>query len=402
MKSGRAGAQKSSLAEEIRRIEREKPAPIPMAMGITDGDYRFEPDGPGDEPAPGKGVKREAIEGSFLHRGPGRYQAPPSYFLISRRLPEPRTRHRSPGFLSVVSYGKAPAEIPPADGHTSGRRRALAEWLGSPENPLTARVMVNRIWHHHFGRGIVPTLDNFGKMGEKADASGTARLAGRRIHGPRLEHQRHAPPHDDVGSVSDGVAVQTMANAAKDPDNTYQWRFRIQRMDAEIVRDTILQASGALNSEMFGPAVSSPSCSPRCCSPMNKGIWEREEDGPKSGGVVCTSIASGDCRFPSLRFSICPIKTSPASRRNVSTVPTQALTLLNDDFVLRQAQLFADRVRESAPAGPRRRLSAIYEIALRRSPTDSEQRLALDFLRKRKLVDFTHVLLNLNEFLYLR
>jgi hypothetical protein len=78
------------------------------------------------------------------------------------------------------------------------------------------------------------------------------------------------------------------------------------------------------------------------------------------------------------------------------------LTLLNDDFVLRQAQLFADRVRESAPAGTEAQINAAYEIALSRPPTDGEHRLALDFLRKQKLVDFTHVLLNLNEFLYLR
>ena len=68
--------------------------------------------------------------------------------------------------MAAATYGTPPTEIPPGDGHTSGRRRALAEWLSSPQNPLTARVIVNRIWHHHFGRGIVATLDNFGKMGE--------------------------------------------------------------------------------------------------------------------------------------------------------------------------------------------------------------------------------------------
>src|SRR6185369_7049883 len=71
-----------------------------------------------------------------------------------------------PGFVGVITQGNPPAEIPPADGRTSGRRRALAGWLGSPENPLTARVAVNRIWSHHFGQGIVSTLDNFGKMGQ--------------------------------------------------------------------------------------------------------------------------------------------------------------------------------------------------------------------------------------------
>ena len=103
---------------------------------------------------------------AFLHTGPGRYQAPPSYFLIRGDV-ESRGSQMKPGFVSVITYGNPPTEIPPADGHTSGRRRALAEWLMSPDNPLTARVAVNRIWHHHFGRGIVATLDNFGKMGEK-------------------------------------------------------------------------------------------------------------------------------------------------------------------------------------------------------------------------------------------
>src|SRR6185369_17931396 len=75
-------ARKRVLADTIQRIEKETPAPVPVAMGITDGDYRFTPDGPGDEPEPGKGVQQQAIEGSFLYKGPGVYKAPPSYFLI--------------------------------------------------------------------------------------------------------------------------------------------------------------------------------------------------------------------------------------------------------------------------------------------------------------------------------
>ncbi|HWB99824.1 MAG TPA: DUF1549 domain-containing protein, partial [Bryobacteraceae bacterium] len=144
-------AERQRLQEQIRAIERERPAPIPMAMAVTDGDYRFAPDGPGDEPAPGKGVKHEAIEGSFLWNGHGRYQAPPSYFLYHGDI-ESHGSRMQPGFVKVITYGNPPAALPPADGHTSGRRRALAEWLTSRENPLTARVEVNRIWLHHFGR----------------------------------------------------------------------------------------------------------------------------------------------------------------------------------------------------------------------------------------------------------
>ena len=125
-----------------------------------------------------------------------------------------------PGFLTVATYGNPPTEMPPANGRTSGRRRALAEWLVSRDNPLTARVIVNRIWHHHFGRGIVATLDNFGKMGETPTHPGIARLAGGGVHGPRLEHQADAPSADDVRDAYQmSSQFNDAANLAKDPEN---------------------------------------------------------------------------------------------------------------------------------------------------------------------------------------
>jgi hypothetical protein len=106
--------------------------------------------------------------------------------------------------------------------------------------------------------------------------------------------------------------------------------------------------------------------------------------------------------FPMFEVFDLPDQNITCSRRNVSTVPTQALTLLNDDFVLRQAQLFANRVAETEARDPERQIRTAYEIALSRPPTSEELHLAVDFLGKQKLVDFTHVLLNLNEFLYMR
>ena len=176
-------------------------------MGITDGDYRFTPDGPGDEPAPGKGVKSDATEGSFLHKGPGRYQAPPSYFLIRGDV----NSHGSlmqPGFVTVATTGNPPVEIPPADGHTSGRRRALAEWLVSPRQSADRA----RDRQSHLASSFRPRHRRDARQlrqdGRAADASGTARLAGGRVHEPRLEHQADAPPDDDLRGVPDGVAVQ--------------------------------------------------------------------------------------------------------------------------------------------------------------------------------------------------
>jgi hypothetical protein len=194
---------------------------------------------------------------------------------------------------------------------------------------------------------------------------------------------------------------ENAANQAKDSDDTYLWRFRMQRLDAEIVRDVILAASGALNLDMYGPPVF-PKLQPEVLRAMNKGIWEPDEDEPKVWRRSVYVYRRRGLPFPMFEVFDLPDQNITCGRRNVSTVPTQALTLLNDDFVLRQAQLFADRVKEAAPDDRVAQVRAAYEIALGRPPSDGENRLAVEFLGKQKLVDFTHVLLNLNEFLYIR
>jgi hypothetical protein len=393
-------SRRRALAEQIKQIEAEKPPPIPVAMGITDGDYRFAPDGAGDEPEPGKGVKRDAIEGTYLHRGLGRYKAPPAYFLYHGD-DQSRGPEMQPGFVRVITYGNPRVEIPPANGHTSGRRLALAEWLTSGENPLTARVIVNRVWHHHFGRGIVSTLDNFGKMGEKpTHAELLDWLAVDLVeHGYSLKYLHRLIMTSHAYKMAS--QFENAIDLAKDPENDYLWRFRMQRLDAEVLRDVILSASGALNAEMYGPPVF-PKLQPEVLHSMNKGIWEPEEDGPKVWRRSVYVYRKRGLPFPMFEVFDLPDQNITCGRRNVSTVPTQALTLLNDESVLRQAQLFADRIRETAGGGAEAQVHMAYQIALGRPPSEEEKALALDFLRKQKLVDFAHVLLNLNEFVYMR
>ncbi|MBI1786676.1 MAG: PSD1 domain-containing protein [Acidobacteria bacterium] len=393
-------AARKVLLEQIHQIEKEHPKPIPMAMGITDGDYRFVPDGPGDEPAPGKGVKKVALEGSYLHRGSGRYQPPPSYFLI-RGDQEARGSLMKPGFVTVITNGNPPAELPPPDGHTSGRRRALAEWLGSAENPLTARVIVNRIWHHHFGRGIVPSLDNFGKMGEPPTHPELLDWLAVEFmqRGWSIKQMHRLILTSEAYRMSS--QFQDAASADKDPDNQYLWRFRIQRLDAEIVRDAMLASSGALNRQIGGPAVFPPLTEETLAS-MKYGIWERQEDGPQVWRRSVYVYRKRGLPFPMFEVFDLPDQNISCGRRNVSTVPTQALTLLNSEFVLKQAKLFADRVEEASPGDRERQLELAYQIALSRPPSTEERRVGREFLAKQSLVDLTHVLLNLNEFLYVR
>jgi hypothetical protein len=393
-------AQKKQMLAEIEAIEKEKPAPIPVAMGVTDGDYRFTPDGPGDEPAPGKGIKKEAIEGSFLHQGPGKYQAPPSYFLIRGDVNAPGSK-MEPGFVSVATYGSPVTALPPAHGRTSGRRRAMAEWLVSPENPLTARVMTNRIWHHHFGRGLVPTLDNFGKMGEQPTHPELLDWLALEFidRGWSIKQMHRLLMTSDAYKRSSSFVDQ--ATMEKDPQNRMLWRYPSRRLEAESVRDSILAVSGALNKEFGGPAVF-PKLQPEVLASMKNGIWRDQEDGPKTWRRSVYIYRKRGLPFPLLESFDLPDQNISCGARASSTVPTQALMLMNDEFVVKQSEIFAERVKKEAGNDEAQQIELAYKLALGRSPDAEERRLATEAVMKRGLPSLAHVLLNLNEFVYLR
>ena len=419
--SGGDLARKQALLNDVKRIEQDRPAPIPIAMGITDGDYRFTPDGPGDEPAPGKGIKQEAIDGSYLHKGPGRYQAPPSYFLIRGDV-NSRGSLIEPGFVTVATSGSPPTALPPANGHTSGRRRALAEWLVSPDNPLTARVMVNRLWHHHFGRGIVATLDNFGKMGELPTHPELLDwLAAEFVErGWSIKQMHRLIMTSDAYRMSSQFA--DAENMNRDAENRYLWRYRPQRLDAEAMRDSILAVSGALNREIGGPPVFPP-LQKEVLEQMLHGIWRTQNDGPEVWRRSVYIYRKRGLPFPMLESFDLPDQNISCGARAVSTVPTQALMLLNDEFVLKQARLFAERVKEAAPNDVAAQIDLAFRVALARAPTAREQEIARAYVQPladargservseprpsgsgngRALEGLTHVLLNTNEFAYQR
>ena len=394
-------ARKKVLEDRIAAFDKEKPRPLPVAEIVTDGDYRFAPDGDGDEVI---GCPKcriwDTASGSFLHTGPGRYQAPPSHFLI-RGDANAKGSLMQPGFVTVATYGNPPTEIPPVDGRTSGRRRALAEWLASPQNPLTARVIVNRIWHHHFGRGIVATLDNFGKMGDRPTHPELLDYLAVEFmnRGWSIKQMHRLIMTSEAYQMAS--AYDEAADRDKDPQNQYLWRFRAQRLDAEIVRDSVLAASGAINRSIGGPPVFPP-LPKEILSSVSFGIWKKGEDGPDVWRRSVYVYRRRGLVFPMFQVFDLPEQNITAGARNVSTVPTQALTLLNDPFVLRQAELFADRVRKDAGDDPLRQIDLAYRIALTRPPTATELSVALNSVKTQSLLDLTHVLFNLNEFVYMR
>lgn len=194
---------------------------------------------------------------------------------------------------------------------------------------------------------------------------------------------------------------ENASDTAKDPQDVYYWRYRMQRVDAEILRDEILAVSGGLNLEMYGRPVF-PMLPQEVLHSMNYGIWKQTEDGPAVWRRSVYVYRKRGLPLPLFEIFDLPNQNISCGARNISTVPTQALTLMNDDFVLRQAQLFANRLAEASHGDNAKAVDLGYELALGRPPDDRERRISLDFLTSRKLVDFAEVIFNLNEFLYVR
>ena len=394
-------ARRQTLRDQLEALDAERPDAPAVAEIVTDGDYRFAPDGPGDQVigCPECRVPPDA-PGSFLHEGPGRYEVPPSYFLI-RGDPASPGSQMSPGFVTVATYGDPPTVIPRPDERTSGRRLALAEWLASPQNPLPARVIVNRIWHHHFGRGIVATLDNFGRVGDQPTHPKLLDwMAVEFINRGWSIKQMHRLVMTSEAYRMASV-YENIDNTAADPENRWLWRYRTQRLEAEALRDTIMTVSGGIDLTVGGPPIF-PHVPEGILKASAKGIWYNEPDGPAVWRRSVYVYRRRSLGFPFFDTFDLPDQNVTAAARNVSTVATQALTLMNNPFVLGQAELFAERLRQAAPSDVDRQIYLAYRIALTRRPTSPELEVARDLVTHRSLVDLAHVMFNLNEFLYLR
>ena len=393
--------RRQALIDRVAAVELERPERPPMADIVTDGDYRFTPDGPGDEIIGCPECRTPPdTPGSYLHEGPGRYEVPTSNLLI-RGDPFNLGPVMSPGFLKVATYGEPPTEMSRPDGRTSGRRLALAEWLTSEGNPLPARVFVNRMWHHHFGRGIVATLDNFGAVGDPpthpelldwlAVQFASNGWSVKQMHRLMMTSEAYqmASAYEDAGNI------------VNDPENFSLWRFRIRRLETEILRDAIMASSGGIDLTVGGPPVF-PYVPEEILAGQAHGRWDNQPDGPAVWRRSVYVYRRRSLVFPFFETFDLPDQGVTTAARNVSTVATQALTLLNNPFVLGQAALFAERLEREVPNDIRGQVDLAYRIALARPPTEAEAEIGGQLVSERSLVDLTHVIFNLSEFLYLR
>jgi hypothetical protein len=393
-------ARKKTLTAERTALLKQKPKPLPMAEIVTDGDYRFQPLGLGDNVVSCPKCRIPPAEGgSYLHKGPEPYKVPKSYFLIRGDV-ESKGPEMQPGFIDVITYGKPPTVIPRPDGKTSGRRLALAEWIASRENPLTARVWVNRLWQKHFGRGIVSTLDNFGKMGDQPTHPElldwlAVEFMNRGWSSKQINKLMMMSEAYQMASVFDAAA-----DSKNDLENRYLWRFRPQRLDAEVVRDSMLAVGGNINLAMGGEPIF-PYIPEDILVGQYRGKWENTPEGPAAWRRGVYVYQRRSLPYPMFDTFDHPDLNASAGARNVSTVPTQALTLLNNPFVLSEAKWLAGRVSREA-SDPYTQVDLAYRIALARGATENEIGVGIDLIKKQSLESFTHVVLNLDEFLYMR
>jgi hypothetical protein len=310
--------------------------------------------------------------------------APPTYTLKNGNV-QAKGEEVQPGFLSILD----PSDVtitPPAGLSSTGRRSVLAAWLTNPRNPLTARVMVNRIWHYHFGRGIVATPGDFGRRGAAPthpallDYLSTYFVENgwsmKKMHRLILLSNTYRQSSD---SQADAVAA--------DPDNTLLWRYSRRRMEAEAIRDSMLSVSGLLNPKMGGPGVFPPVPSgvlTELSATAAAGGWKTEKDPAQSNRRSVYIFVRRNLRYPMLQEFDSANTFESAHVRTNTVTPAQSLDLLNNDLVLDWARAFAGRVLNDG--GEIREASGqvdrAFRLAFGRSATAEDQKMAAAFLER--------------------
>src|SRR5262245_13268174 len=370
MFNGMKSAEKERWEELKKKLTEAGPRPTPatVAMGFTD-------------------VGRE----------------PPPTHVLQRGNWRKRAEEVKPGFLSAIDDRLAEIRAP-SSGRSTGRRAALANWVADPKNPLTARVIVNRVWAMHFGRGIVDSPGDFGSQGERPTHPELLDwLAAKFVEdGWSLKKLHRMIVLSDAyrqGSTFNATAAKA------DPDNDLLWRMNRRRLDGEALRDAVLSAAGELNPRAGGPSVY-----PELPAEIkaSAGAWPVSADVAERNRRSIYVFAKRTRRYPRFAALDAPDRKETGSRRFETTTAPQALMLLNDKLYAEHARKFADRVTAEAGSDPDDAIEHAYLLALARKPTSEERIAAKRFLEsqakrggpKEALADVCHTLLNLNEFVY--
>jgi hypothetical protein len=381
------GAEKERLTEEIVALEDSIPPPPATIPGTwNDGAHRT--------------TIHVLKRGVWENKGEAVGPRPPSV-LVADELPE----------------------LPP---DVTDPRTRLARWLASPSHPLTARVIVNRLWQHHFGAGLVKTVNDFGTHGDRPShpelldwlaatlvedgwrfkaihrliltsnayrqsSSFPSPLAGE--GGPKGRMGGRSSPQPSPSPIEG-------EGSTDDPENRLLLRFNRRRLEAEEIRDAMLAVSGRLNAKAGGPSVIVPVDREIVRSLYKPSQWQVARDPAEHDRRSIYLIAKRNLRLPFLEAFDAPALLTSCSRRISSTHAPQALELLNGKLANDLARAFAERLRSESGGERSCLVDRAYRLALGRSPTPREGALAIEFLRDQPLEEFTLALFNLNGFLY--
>ncbi|MBX7072946.1 MAG: PSD1 and planctomycete cytochrome C domain-containing protein [Pirellulales bacterium] len=346
-----------------------------------------------------------------------RSPAPPPLQLLRKGDPARPEQEVAPGYLSCVGALDRAMSPPPDDAKTSHRRRQLAEWIVDPQNPLTARVAVNRLWQHHFGAGLVRTPDNVGFAGDRPthpqllDWLAHELVAGgwrmKRMHKLLVMSETYRqssihPRHADL--------------AVQDADNQLWWHARRRRLDAEALRDALLSVAGQLDPAVGGPSFR-PDISPEALEGLSRKNAAGQPSPPEQQRRRSVYMFSQRSLLAPLMtvFDFCDT-TQPCAQRDVTIVAPQALALLNNAFAHQMSAALAERAMSTDDNAA---IVRLWQLALGRRPSDTERAAAHEHLltqtrhyqtatsseqsnnsRRLALLSLSHVLLNCNEFLY--
>lgn len=352
------------------------------------------------------------------------HDAPTTSTLAVSNVEKP-IKEVEPGFPSVLNP-PAPKIVPPAGLNSTGRRTALANWIADPANPFTARVMVNRIWQHHFGKGIVATPSDFGVMGSRpSNPELLDWLAAEFVRsGWSIKHMHRLMVTSSAYRQSSAYRKDA---AEIDDADKYLWRYPRQRLDAEVIRDSILYISGLLNMKMGGPGVYAELPGGM---PTPRGGWVTDKDAAERDRRSIYIFVRRNARYPMLEVFDLASTQETCPRRDVTTIAPQALTLLNSKLSREWSESLAARViRDAGPQFPAE-MNRAYLLTYSRHPDSQERDMGFTFLDRQlkilagranagekisqvpdipagmnplqaaALVDFCQALVNSNEFVY--
>ncbi|MBM3761853.1 MAG: DUF1553 domain-containing protein [Acidobacteria bacterium] len=353
-------ARKSEIEKEIQSLEETKPAPPPTLYS----------------------VKNEMAKASPIH-------------LLTRGEYTAKTDKVGMRPMGVLLPDGAPEQ-----NELEQPRAKLAAWVTAKENPLTARVMVNRIWQYHFGQGIVVTPNDFGRMGgrpshpELLDYLANEFIASgysvKHIHRLILNSNTWMQTSDTVNATA----------TEKDPENKLLWKFSRRRLTAEELRDSMLMAAGSLNLKQGGPSVIVPIEKELVNALYKPSQWQVTADTQEHKRRSIYLLVKRNLHLPMMEVFDAPDSLVSCARREESTHAPQALELLNGTFANEQAEAFAARLAKLSGGKPDRMVDQAFLLVAGRKPTLKERKVAIEFARTTKPREFAIAMLNLNAFLY--